>query len=119
MTIVEVLIGARAKIAQGWCKGVSMRDAAGHEATEKTATCWCSIAACCVVAGNGYAVVGDAAVRILAQLVPAELLSIWQDAPDRTQAEVLALFDQAIVEEQAAQQQREFTTADYQVGARW
>jgi hypothetical protein len=101
---IEVLRGARAKIAIGWCQGASARDSEGRvvRIDKPEACCWCSI-------GGIYAsAVGDDATgdRALAALVralnPPSLLSFWNDEPARTQTEVLELFDRAIAQEERA-----------------
>jgi len=103
MTTLEVLRGARAKIAQGWCQGASARDADGQltGVTQPDACCWCAI-------GAVYAAAplepdsGDAAFEYLARVTPGHLIGTWNDDPSRTQAEVLALFDRAIAQQERA-----------------
>lgn len=88
MTAVEVLRAAREKVAAGWCKGADRnRDGryclmgAINAATDD----WDALAP----ARQGiYRLVGDTP-------------RTWNDAIGRTQAEVLAVLDQAIAAEEA------------------
>lgn len=107
MTTLEVLRGARAKIAQGWCQGTAARDANGVTSScfmELGACSWCAIGAIYGAApvdelGEASA---DAAIAALVTHVPGNAIAPWNDSPSRTQAEVLELFDRAIATEERA-----------------
>jgi hypothetical protein len=98
-TIKEVLIEARKKVEQGWTQGVYARLANGTPAslTESDATCWCT-------SGAIYASLMPQTFAFEARrvFIDANDLAVgiaeWNDAPGRTQAEVLAAFDKAIAE---------------------
>lgn len=96
MTTAEVLKSARAKIAIGWCQGTAMVDAQGRPSGPGDATCYCAIAAC-HAATPDVLLAGDLAYSFLCRVVPGGRVSSWQDAPEHTKAEVLELFDRAIV----------------------
>lgn len=94
---IRVLREARELIARGWTQEVSARDANGTPVapTDDTATCWCTIGAL-MRAG------GARAASALAAFLPRNTsIPRWNDAPERTQAEVLALFGRAIEAEEA------------------
>jgi hypothetical protein len=71
MTTKEILIAARAKVAQGWCQGAYAKDAYGN--TEEQ----------------------EDALALLGYTGESEVID-WNDAPGRTQAEVLEAFDKTI-----------------------
>lgn len=95
MTPLEVLRAARAKIEQGWTQHAPGRDANGDPVDIKRATCWCAIGAC-YAASPLEQLPADEAVAMLSSVVPNGLISIFNDAPGRTQAEVLEVFDRAV-----------------------
>lgn len=97
MTPQEHLIAARAKIAQGWCQRAIARNAAGLpvNSNDPAAVSWCFIGAL------GAVVDSDskkfyATFNIVDPLQPQ--VSVWNDDPARTQADVLALFDRLIAQ---------------------
>jgi hypothetical protein len=105
MTAHELLIAARAMIPtpNDWTKGVNARDADGDpvDACDPNAVCYCAEGtmqcADAVSRGNGNF------LRALAALSAAlpEAYQNWdiheyQDLPETTHADVLALFDRAI-----------------------
>jgi hypothetical protein len=96
MTPREILIAARALIAdlKSWTQGAYQRDAKGRMCKPENAVCWCSEAAI-LRSGRGFPAPTWAAADIL-QSVVGGLIFDWNDAPDRTHAEVLAAFDRAI-----------------------
>ena len=97
-TTLDILVAARAKIAQGWCQGAYAKDAKG-EATESLspdAERWCSAGAITASTGANDFFAREAARDAFVKAIDAGNLALWNDAPGRTQAEVLAVFDEAI-----------------------
>jgi hypothetical protein len=108
----------RGLLAVGWCQGVFARTAQGAQATlgSPDAVAFCILGASShltVLAGKPtYAMHPEAreAIRALVALVAPGVpfdgpmgrygapLVAWNEAPERTQAEVLALVDRAIAE---------------------
>lgn len=100
MSVVENLRKVRAKLEQGWTQGWFARDVNGDITWPRAenATCWCVYGACSVVT-DAFAHennVRDAIERALLGMTGSRLVDCWNDAPGRTQAEVLALVDRAI-----------------------
>lgn len=97
MTTVELLKAARAKIEQGWCQGTMAKEQRGRmRGPKESYSCsWCVLGALAAASTleelNPYRT-----ARTLMEAVVAPSLSAWNDAPGRTQAEVLAAFDKAI-----------------------
>lgn len=91
-TEVEKLKAARALIEKGWTQKWFARDAAGDvcNSSSPNAVCWCVIGACHATG------IPDDTIAYMARTQKIAYLPRWNDAPDRTQAEVLALFDKAI-----------------------
>lgn len=94
--VAEKLREARKLIEQGWTKGWFVEQ---HEADGPI--CYCVYGALNqVVVGDAEAdtTETDAAAKLLGRAVGQTFLSLatWNDAPERTQAEVLAAFDRAI-----------------------
>jgi hypothetical protein len=96
VTPLEVLIAARAKVAQGWTQHAPGRDAEGNLVDIKIAVCWCAIGACYAVVPSDSQGVADIAMFELSKVVPGGLISVFNDAPGRTQAEVLEVFVRGI-----------------------
>jgi hypothetical protein len=93
MTPVEVLRAARAKIEQGWTQHAFARNGIEPVPSRSvTATCWCAIGA--ITAANGSS--SSSSEVFLERAVGTDDVPAWNDAPGRTQAEVLAAFDRAI-----------------------
>ena len=101
-TTADVLRAARAKITPegAWTQRELARTADGSpDAPDNPlATCWCAIGAIESLTNETYA------LRAL-YLMGVDDIAKWNDAPGRTQAEVLALFDRAIAAEQARTQE--------------
>jgi len=97
MTPTEILIAAREKIEQGWTQKTYARSEDGDSVAYNSldAVCWCPIGA--IVAVNRSRA-GDRAIEILAEAVEVTTsrLTEWNDAPDRTQDEVIIAFGWAI-----------------------
>ena len=98
MTPTEILIAAREKIEHGWTQKTYARsvDGDGVVYNSPEAVCWCSIGAICAIENRSSA--ADWAINILAEVVETSpsRLTEWNDAPDRTQDEVLIAFGWAI-----------------------
>lgn len=105
MTLVELLVAARAKIAIGWTQYRYARDVTGGEVppVHLDACRWCAIGA--LVAARSL--LPEAAER-LALMVAAksalravvhDCVQVWNDADGRTQQEVIEAFDAAIAAE--------------------
>jgi hypothetical protein len=98
-TVAEKLREARALIAKGWTQGEFARTKTGRKTPPKSpsATCFCASGA--VIRATGAAGVAEGLFsqefRVLRQAVRGNVV-IWNDAPERTQAEVLQAFDRAI-----------------------
>lgn len=94
MTTVEILRRARERIARGWCQHVNARAADGREVEPSDrAVEWCAVGA---VWRDVDALL--AVERVLQLRGFSDALWVWNDQPGRTQAEVLALFDEAIAD---------------------
>jgi hypothetical protein len=99
--VADKLREARALIERGWTQGHDAIDRAGEDIDPRMdeAACWC-INGALYRAGDR----DDGAERLLEQAIghsgeeDFELSPVidWNDAPERTQAEVLAAFDKAI-----------------------
>lgn len=92
---LDILIGARERIARGWTQGAMARDAEGLECGvhEPVASCFCALGAI-FAAAEGIVHGLDAAACLRAEL--RDDITRWNDARGRTQAEVLAVFDRVI-----------------------
>lgn len=103
MTTVEVLVAARARVAQGWTQRYYAVDDKGHDvAVNDTRACrWCMTGALYATQCSDIEVLCRA-VSALEKAANAEHLAYYNDGSRRTQAEVVAVFDRAI----AAQQER-------------
>lgn len=94
MTPREVLLKAAALVERGWTQDAGARSAKGNHvrSTGRAAVCWCAEGAIQKAAfgGDGYAY--HFAKGALLRALPKRALSIpdWNDAPGRTQAEVVA-----------------------------
>lgn len=97
--VKQTLIAARALIEKGWTQDAYARDADGAACSvnDDRATCFCMNGAVMRVAGIYRE--NDALMVFTALGSAAGVTRYshhWNDAPGRTQAEVLALFDKAI-----------------------
>lgn len=91
--VADKLREARKFIERGWTKNYQARDANGYDVdpNDPSAVCWCLYGA--------LNAVGAMTPEVLCPLQKAtneRLLANWNDASERTQAEVLAAFDKAI-----------------------
>lgn len=81
-----------------WTRFVFARDASGRRVSEQdpSATCWCAAGAITVTAGGGFFGEGAWKARsALLEALGAGIIPNWNDAPDRTQAEVVAKLREA------------------------
>ena len=107
----EILTTARALIAtpDKWTQGAYRRDAAGEMCKPENAVCWCAVGALADII-NSPNLTEDDELRIFEEARHAiekanqiTTLESFNDAPNRTHAEVLAAFDRAIEAEGVAQ----------------
>jgi hypothetical protein len=97
-TVAQQLVEARGLIARGWIQRAEVfyPDDLNHPSA------WCAVGALKTVGANTWAF-----RRLLRAIDPLSSLDIeegivlWNDAPGRTQSEVLALFDRAIAAQRA------------------
>lgn len=94
MTPREVLLKAAELVERGWCQGTGAKNGAGREVstTGRAAVCWCAEGALGRAAHGCEDHDFYAAKNALLRALPSLVLSIpeWNDAPGRTQAEVVA-----------------------------
>jgi hypothetical protein len=94
MTIQEIREAAAQLLEQGWTQGYYARDAKGEECspTSDTAVRWCFNGALIAVAGgkSGFGVRHAIRARAAAESGIGNSIGFWNDAPSRTQAEVVA-----------------------------
>jgi hypothetical protein len=109
MKTVEVLMRARKLIEIGHAKGYAALDRDGNslgEWSSPDACAWCIVGALNVAAETADdetpegAALRSAAFDALAPFVGTDFIG-WNDAPERTQADVLAALDAAIASEAA------------------
>src|SRR5437667_4681375 len=100
VTAKQILFGARELVHEGWCQGVDARDARGERCApwNRDARTWSVLGA--LVASEGddpdvrahssasVAELGHA-VSLLAEAADTSSLQVWNDAPGRTQEDVL------------------------------
>jgi hypothetical protein len=100
-TAADVLTLARKKVAAGWTQEFLARDAQGNtRCSYAEATCFCSWGAILAAADELDAShsVECVAEKLFESTYPEDWgLIDWNDSPGRTQAEVVAAFDHAIV----------------------
>lgn len=102
-SVKDLLIRARELIEKGWCQGAYAKDADGESvgATAQGATAFCIRGAILAVGPLDYAVRAPA-YNLLENIVdqitqsPCDSLAGYNDAPGRTHAEILAVFDAAL-----------------------
>lgn len=97
----SILTFARKRVAKGWTQGVLARDETGKEVRPSSpkAVCWCMSGALNAVKpySKGEPATRNAVSNILNSITrPANGYVSWNDAPQRTQEEVLHIFDRAI-----------------------
>jgi hypothetical protein len=86
---------ARALIERGWCKEAYARGTSGRKVNSqgRSAVCFCAVGAINRVGKYGWDFSPER--DLLKRVVGYDPID-WNDAPERTQAEVLAAFDKAI-----------------------
>jgi hypothetical protein len=98
-TAADVLKEARDLIAKdgGWTQRQYARGADGTYADfyNKKAVCFCTLGALYRVGLSEPKALNDAE-HLLLKSAQVENIVVWNDAPERTQAEVVALFDAAL-----------------------
>ena len=99
-TVITVLINARDLVAKGWTQGCAARNKEGEEigAAGPHATHFCPLGSIIAVSDNYGPLYGAAYWLFRACLPNFKLNSIskWNDHSDRTQADVVAMFNKAI-----------------------
>lgn len=102
--VAEVLRKARAKITPegAWTQEYLARDAANCPVSEvdPSAVCWCAFG---VIGAVSSMDTWMAAIGIFGRAIGERAIGYWNDAPERTHAEVLAAFDKAIAASEGAQ----------------
>jgi hypothetical protein len=107
-TPLEVLRGARELLAypERWIKGEDAADVIGQpleNGYDEGAVCWCLAGALEKVSGRTQDCGVEPAYQAVDDLiVDATNVREWNDAPERTHAEVLALLDRAIASAEGA-----------------
>jgi len=104
MTTKEILIAARAKIERPecWTQRAFAKTALLNKAKvdSQRAVCWCALGAIAAITREDPNYVNDDVYWLLhrAMGLPANEIAVaaWNDAPGRTHAEVLAVFERAI-----------------------
>jgi hypothetical protein len=100
----ELLRGARDLVASGWCQRADALDAGGGEvdAWDENATMWSLLGSIVAVLEREAATTGEipldelsAALYALAGMIETDSLVAWNDAPSRSQLEVLHVLDAA------------------------
>lgn len=96
--VLDLLTRARARIEkpEAWTKGAIARTSDDERtlARDPQATCWCALGA--IAAERGGEVHHPAWQAVQQQLPAGESIGSFNDHPDTTHADVLALFDRAI-----------------------
>lgn len=91
-TIADVLLRAAEYVERGWTQGTGARSAKGRRVvvTGRAAVCWCAEGAIHMAARDNEETIWQART-VLLRVLPDEVTSImdWNDAPSRTQAEVV------------------------------
>jgi hypothetical protein len=102
-SVVEVLTKARALVERGWTQRASARNERGEivPTTSDAACTWCALGALSVCGLDGSWVPAAAALAVANFGTSDAHIPTWNDAPERTQAEVVAAFDRAIAAEVA------------------
>ena len=100
----RLLKATRELVAESWCSGADALDANGFEVDpwDDTAASWSLLGALVAVLERNSSLAGElplaelgAALFALADLIPTDSLADWNDDPRQTQANVVAVLDQA------------------------
>lgn len=100
-TVKQILIDARLLVESGWCQGAFARDRDGEvvDFASPVAAAFCMAGAIHrVTIGEPYTENNERvkAHQLLAHAARNSMLPDWQDAAERSKAEVLSIFDEAI-----------------------
>jgi hypothetical protein len=110
--LVDVLRAARGLVGAGWAQGCGARNKGGQRVScdSPMATCFCPVGAIFRSSGNtpvNYWTTASTPHLSISSAIAAvekanniKSLVPWNDAPNRTQAEVIAAFDVAIAAEE-------------------
>ena len=90
--VLGTLRAGRERIARGWCQGRYATDAHGGYASTGAA----NAEAWCISGAVRFCASGVVVVHALRKTLGSRQLAVWNDHPDRTQADVLDLFDRTI-----------------------
>lgn len=95
---VEVLQKARALLEKGWCQGVAARTDKGTSVSPRNrhATSFCVYGSLCCAGYEENMDLHAAIDDIMFGRLEVYSFGAWNDAPGRTQEEVLTLMDRAI-----------------------
>lgn len=101
MATTDYLKQAKVLVANGWCQGSYTRDSHGTPSHfSRTSASWCiqgSVIEACRLSDSNMT---EEVLDLLREAIGLEhwdLISKWNDEKDRTQEEVLQVFDAAIV----------------------
>ena len=100
--VQKILIGARNRVASGWTQYALGRFSDGERfeylnRSFSDCVCFCAIGAIHAETKNRGELLYCKAVDMLEKAIAGEReIGEWNDAPDRTQAEVVAAFNRAI-----------------------
>ncbi len=96
MKQVAILKKARAKIEKGWCQDYLATTDKGTPVSEKSrrAAKWCVLGAVGAVTKSSRE--AFRCQQLLREVAGVDFLSTWNNAPGRTQEQVIRLYDKAI-----------------------
>ena len=82
-------------LKKGWCQGRAAQDDEGRFVLSgsPSAACWCLLGACSAAYHSGGTGIDPVSFAIKARHLGIPSLVLWNDAPGRTQAEVVALME--------------------------
>lgn len=109
-TTVEILTEAKALIntPERWTKGkfAALADGSSAHWDNPNATCYCIVGAIFLAEEHMNVAASPTTTRAIMKAVGAKIsrdVSVWNDAPERTHAEVMDAFDRAIELAKAAE----------------
>jgi hypothetical protein len=97
-TPADILRAARALIdaPEKWTQDAYRRDAEGNKCKPAAAVCWCAEGAILAASDDSVLMMNRWRAEDLLTAAAPGAIAIFNDAPGRTHAEVLAAFDRAI-----------------------